>query len=65
MFKEQLNKAIQQYNSGLYSQVITTLLTSDYTEKDYIVHYYLGLCYIKHSFIFYLLAFSFNLKLIG
>ncbi len=47
MFTEQLNKAIQEYNSGLYSRVITTLLTSDYTEKDYIVHYYLGLCYIK------------------
>ncbi|MGL1892670.1 MAG: hypothetical protein OCD02_13655 [Spirochaetaceae bacterium] len=47
MLKELLNKAIQEYNQGQYSQAISTLLMSDYTEEDFIVYYYLGLCYIK------------------
>ncbi len=47
MLIDQLNRAILEYNQGLYSQVITTLLLSDYGEEDFIVYYYLGLCYIK------------------
>ncbi len=47
MIIESLKKAITEYNSGEYSQAITTLLISEYSEEDYEVYYYLGLCYIK------------------
>lgn len=47
MLRESLKKAIQEYNSHNYSQAITTLLVSEYSEEDYEVYYYLGLCYIK------------------
>ncbi|QEN03590.1 tetratricopeptide repeat protein [Thiospirochaeta perfilievii] len=47
MLENQLKKAINEYNKGLYSEVISTLLLSDYSDEDFIVYYYLGLCYIK------------------
>lgn len=47
MLKDQLNKAVQEYNDGHFSEALTILLMSDYNEEDYMVFYYLGLIYIK------------------
>lgn len=47
MLKDQINRAIKEYNNGLYTEALTILLMSDYTEDDFIVNYYLGLIYIK------------------
>ncbi|OQY40816.1 MAG: hypothetical protein B6229_00625 [Spirochaetaceae bacterium 4572_7] len=42
-----ISRAIQEYNQGHFSQALTTLLVSDFKDDDYIVNYYLGLCYIS------------------
>ncbi len=47
MLSESLKKAIHEYSLGQYSQALTTLMVCDYNEEDFIVYYYLGLCYIK------------------
>lgn len=47
MLSDQLNRAIQEYNQAQYSGALTTLLMSDYSDDDFMVFYYLGLCYIK------------------
>ncbi len=47
MLSDQLNRAIQLYNEENYSEALTTILLSEYTEDDSLVYYYLGLCYIK------------------
>lgn len=47
MLENEINKAVKLYNQGLYSEVIRTLLISDFTEDDFIVYYYMGLSYIK------------------
>lgn len=47
MLEEQLKKAVSEYNRGLYTDVISTLLLSDYNEDDFMVFYYLGLSYMK------------------
>lgn len=47
MLNEQLKSAIQKYNKGLYQEALSELLLCEYSEDDYIIHYYMGLSYIK------------------
>lgn len=47
MLNEQLKSAILKYDSGDYQEALTELLLCEYSEEEYVIHYYLGLCYIK------------------
>lgn len=47
MLSQAIIKTKELYNKGLYSQAITTLLTSDLDGDEPLVNYYLGLCYLK------------------